>query len=86
MKTPSAFQVYLLLPFMVLISLWTTSGRWFLNGNIRALVFLLIMTLTHPTGSQYGAINTYSVKRLALQMETSQVIPPAQWETKHFIN
>lgn len=54
MKIPSAFQVYLLLPFMVLISLWTMSGRWFLNGNIRALVFLLIMTLTLPIGSQYG--------------------------------
>lgn len=52
---------------------------------METIVFLLIMTLTQPTGSQYAAINTYSVEQFDLQMEVSQVIPPAQWETKYFI-
>lgn len=35
----------------------------------------LVMTLTQPTGSQYGAINTYFVDGLGLQMKATQLIP-----------
>lgn len=52
--------------------------------NPGTLLSQLIMTLTHLTESQYGAINTYFVEGLALQMQGSQVIPPGSIRNKVF--